>query len=64
MSDSDFERIRAFMSYLDKDEVFKYNYEVPSDKLVDNPVKAESFNNPNHIFNAFTICQLSDVVIN
>lgn len=43
---------------LDKDRQYDYAYVVDKDVLIDNPLKAENFLDPNHMYNQFTICQM------
>lgn len=42
---------------LDYDNQFNYGYVVPDDKLIDNPLTAASFLDPNHPYNRATICR-------
>ena len=42
---------------LDYDNQFNYGYIVPDDKLIDNPLTAASFLDPNHPYNRATICR-------
>ena len=42
---------------LDYDNQFNYGYVVPEDKLIDNPLIAASFLDPNHPYNRATICR-------
>lgn len=42
---------------LDYDNQFNYSYIVPDDKLIDNPLAAASFLDPNHPYNRATICR-------
>lgn len=63
MSDAEFEKIEYLMSYLDTMHVFKYNNIVSQDKKITDPVAASSFNQVNHIYNPFTICEFSTAII-
>lgn len=42
---------------LDYDNQFNYGYVVPDDKLIENPLTAASFLDPNHPYNRATICR-------
>ena len=41
----------------EKVHAFKYNYKVPEDIIIEDPLKAKSFFNENHVFNQYTIGQ-------
>ena len=43
---------------LDQDNEFDYGYEILDSERIDNPLEASSFNNPAHIMNQFTICEM------
>ena len=43
---------------LDTKKAFDYTYQVAAEDLIENPLDPESFLNPKHIFNPFTICQM------
>ena len=43
---------------LDQDGLFNYMYEVPTDRFIKDPLLGESFMNPVHPYNKFTICQM------
>ena len=49
----------------DKNHIYNYTYNVPSENLIEDPLSPESFFNTNHIFNKFTIPQadLSNFII-
>lgn len=48
------------MFELDRDNHYDYTYQVDRDIAIDNPLSANSFENINHIFNAYTICQMNN----
>ena len=58
ISDEDFERYNNLLINLDPDRRFQYGYEIPENILIENPLAPESFLDPHHIYNSFTICQL------
>ena len=37
--------------------LFKYNYRIPDDVLIEDPLLASSFFNENHVFNSYTIAK-------
>lgn len=43
------------MKHFDKENKFRYNYIVPEDKLISDPLMGKTFFNSNHICNKFTI---------
>ena len=46
------------MNSLDKSQrIFDYTYVVPEDIKIEDPLTSASFENTNHIYNKFTICQ-------
>ena len=45
------------MQHFDKENKFRYNYVVPEDKLIMDPLLGKSFFNTNHIYNKFTIAK-------
>lgn len=47
---------------LDQDGLFNYMYEVPTDRFIKDPLLGESFMNPVHPYNKFTICQMKTPV--
>lgn len=47
---------------LDQDGLFNYMYEVPTDRFIKDPLLGESFMNPVHPYNKFTICQMNTPV--
>lgn len=48
------------MFELDKENHYDYTYQVDKDIAIDNPLSASSFENINHIFNQYTICQMDN----
>lgn len=58
INDEYFERMLLLIPRFDRDNVFNYTYQVDEDELIEDPLEASSFLNPNHIFNKFTICEL------
>lgn len=58
INDEYFERMLLLIPRFDRDNVFNYTYQVDEDELIEDPLEAASFLNPNHIFNKFTICEL------
>ena len=48
-----FQKLQA----LDYDNQFNYGYVVPDDKLIEDPLTAASFLDPNHPYNRATICR-------
>ncbi len=67
MSQDFFNIIVNKIELLDKDRLYDFSYVVDKDILIENPLESNSFMNPNHIYNKFTICQMdtqnSDVYI-
>lgn len=67
MSQDFFNIIVNKIELLDKDRLYDFSYVVDKDVLIENPLESNSFMNPNHIYNKFTICQMdtqnSDVYI-
>lgn len=61
MSQSNYEMIREWISYLDNDHVFKYDVAVPDTVEISNPTDPATFLNVNHIYNDFTICQFTNL---
>lgn len=59
---SDFNRIKHLISVLDSKHVFDYVIQSGS-AVIEDPTAAESFNNTTHIYNPFTICELSTITI-
>lgn len=45
------------MQTLDEENQYKYNYIIPTDKLIKDPLEAKTFFDENHICNRFTIAQ-------
>ena len=43
---------------LDPNNEFDYGYQILDAERIDNPLEASSFNNPVHIMNQFTICEM------
>lgn len=43
---------------LDKNGIFNYNYEVPTEDLIDKPLDAKSFFDTNHYYNKYTLPQI------
>ena len=62
LSTSDFNRIEHLISILDSKHVFDYVIQSDSTMITD-PISAESFNNTSHIYNPFTICELSTISV-
>lgn len=58
INDEYFQRMLTLIPRFDKDNIFNYTYQVHEDDLIEDPLDAASFMNPNHIYNKFTICQL------
>lgn len=63
MTDEYFNWIRNWIKYLDKDNMFMYDIEVPDSKLIQDPLLPSNFFNTNHIYNQFTIPQIKNIVI-
>ena len=57
LTSSELSRRVELMAYLDQGNIFNYTYIVPQSDLIENPLKASSFIDSNHVFNRFTICQ-------
>ena len=53
-----FDLIREKVQQLDVDEEYAYTYVPSSNDIIENPLEAKSFFNPNHVYNKFTIAQL------
>lgn len=64
MSDNEIRLIEDRISYLDNKHVFKYDNIVEESRKISNPVSANAFNNVNHIYNKFTICEFTIANIN
>lgn len=45
---------------LDENQRYEYTYDVLSDEEIEDPLDAYSFLDNNHIFNAYTICEMSE----
>ena len=45
------------IAQLDPDTMYDYTYQVDPDVKMDNPLDPQSYLNPYHPFNKFTICQ-------
>ena len=58
MSSSDFTTIENKIATLDTDHIFDYAYTVDPDIEISDPLAPESFLDPYHPFNAYTICQM------
>lgn len=43
---------------LDPKAEFNYGYQIDTNDLIENPIEATSFNNPKHIMNRYTICEM------
>ena len=54
----EFASLKSKILQLDTKRVFDFAYDVDEDTLVENPLDPNSFLDPNHIFNKFTICQM------
>lgn len=63
ITNNEFERIKSMISYLDNKHLFKYDNIVEQSNLIENPLLPEAFNDINHIYNPFTICQISSIDI-
>lgn len=61
LSDREFNLVLNRMIDLDKNIKYDFTYQVPSETLIQNPLKGESFLDSNHIFNSNTICKI-DVI--
>lgn len=46
------------MHELDPDDEFDFDYAIPNSDLIENPLDPIEFNNPKHIMNQFTICEI------
>ena len=49
------EDLEELVAEYDYNGVFKYNYQIPTDVLIENPLEADTFFNENHICNPYTI---------
>ena len=58
MTEGDYYRLLNKIMELDINKKYNYAYIVDEDEEIENPLDAESFVDPNHIFNKFTICQM------
>ena len=54
---SDPNELLIHLKKLDGDEDFNLTYDVPDEVKILNPIDANSFNDPNHIYNKFTLCE-------
>lgn len=63
MSDFEFDKIEELFQTLDIENRYKYNHEVSEITGIADPVAAQSFNNVNHIYNPYTICEFSTAYI-
>lgn len=50
--------LNLIRNVFDKGNIFDYTYEIPGSKLITDPLDPTSFLDMNHIFNAYTICQI------
>ena len=46
------------MHELDPNDEFDFDYAIPNSDLIENPLDPIEFNNPKHIMNQFTICEI------
>ena len=54
---NNFDDIVTKVAYYDTEKEFDFTYQVEEDRYIENPLKADSFMNPEHPYNKFTICQ-------
>lgn len=62
LSGDRFNQIFNRLVELDRQDLYKYIYEVPESVLINNPLNPKSFLNSNHIYNEFTICEMNTPV--
>ena len=60
MTDDEWNEINHLITYLDNKHIFKYDNLVNENNEISDPVAAASFNQVNHIYNPFTICEFSN----
>ena len=53
------EQIAEQLPIYDYNGYFQYNYQVPVDKYIEDPLESSSFFNENHVCNGYTIAQVS-----
>ena len=63
LSDTEFADIEAEIRRLDTQNLYKYNIEIESTNLISDPLLPESFFNPNHFYNSFTIPVIKSIII-
>ena len=52
-----FDAIVSEVAKYDTERIFDFTYQVEEDQLIENPLKADTFMNPVHPYNRYTICQ-------
>ena len=52
-----FEDYTELLTQFDPDRQFQYVYDIPENILIEDPLDPQSFLDPHHIYNGFTICQ-------
>ena len=57
-----FENMKKLISMFDPDNLFDWSYVVDDSTAIPEPLSAESFLSGNHIYNAYTICQLNPII--
>lgn len=58
LTDEDMKSVTDLIEYsLDSEHIFNYTYIVPEADLIEDPLSAIEFLNPNHVFNPYTICR-------
>ena len=50
-------KLRKHIAELDVNNTYSYMHQVEKDKMIEDPFLAKSFNDKNHIYNPFTICE-------
>lgn len=63
LDDVEFNDVEAEIRRLDIDNLYKYNIEIEATNLISNPLLPESFFNPNHFYNSFTIPVIKSISI-
>lgn len=57
-----FENMKKLISMFDPDNLFDWSYVVDDSTAIPEPLSSESFLSGNHIYNAYTICQLNPII--
>lgn len=63
LSKVDFDKIINMINFYDTKHYFKYINKIDESININNPVDANAFLNPRHVYNKFTICEISNINI-